>query len=84
MNIKASYKRNGLQGWLFHWLLQLSRLKLKNVILMNGIANQYKNYVTNEMVPKVGCFAGFCHHHLVTMSAHTHVYRRPLFESAGL
>ena len=30
---------------------------------------------------KFGCFAGFCHHHLTTMSAHTHVYRYPLFES---
>ena len=33
------------------------------------------------MGPKVGCFAGFCHHHLTTMSAHTHVYRYPLVES---
>ena len=24
---------------------------------------------------------GFCHHRLVTMSAHTHAYRHPLFES---
>ena len=31
--------------------------------------------------PKVGCFTGFCHHHLTTMSIHTHVYRCSLFES---
>ena len=33
------------------------------------------------MGPKVGCFAGFCHHHLTIMSAHTHVYPYPLVES---
>ena len=26
----------------------------------------------------VGCFAGFCHHCLATMSAHTHAYYYPL------
>ena len=26
------------------------------------------------MDPKVGCFAGFCDHRLMTMSVHTHVY----------
>ena len=31
-----------------------------------------------ETGPKVGCFAGFCHHRLMTMSAYTHVYRYPL------
>ena len=35
-------------------------------------------YVVND---KSWCFAGFCHHHLATTSAHTHVYRYPLFES---
>ena len=33
------------------------------------------------MGPKVGCFAGFCHHRLTTISAQTHAYRYPLFES---
>ena len=36
---------------------------------------------------KVGCFAGFCHHHLTTMNVHMHAYCYPLFESrtkAGL
>ena len=33
------------------------------------------------MVPKVGCFAGFCHHCLMTMSVHTHAYHYPLVES---
>ena len=34
-----------------------------------------------EMGPKVGCFAGFCHHRLTAMSAHTHAYCYPLVES---
>ena len=34
-----------------------------------------------ETGPKVGRFAGFCHHCLATMSVHTHVYHYPLFES---
>ena len=38
-------------------------------------------HVTKETGPKVGCFAGFCHHCLVTTSAHMHVYSNPLFES---
>ena len=29
----------------------------------------------------VGCFAGFCHHHLTAMSVHMHAYHYPLFES---
>ena len=33
------------------------------------------------MGPKVGCFAGFYHHRLTTMSAHMHAYRYPLVES---
>ena len=33
------------------------------------------------MGPKVGCFAGFCHHCLTAMSVHTHVYRYSLVES---
>ena len=31
-------------------------------------------HVTKETGPKVECFAGFCHHRLVTTSKHTHVY----------
>ena len=38
-------------------------------------------HVIKEIVPKVGCFAGFYHHRFMTMSAHTHAYRYPLFES---
>ena len=34
-----------------------------------------------ETGPKVGCFAGFCHHRLMAMSSHTHAYRYPLVES---
>ena len=37
--------------------------------------------VTKEKGPKVGGFAGFCHHRLATTSAHTYVYHYPLFES---
>ena len=37
--------------------------------------------VIKETGSKVGCFAGFCQHRVMTMSAHTHVYRYPLFES---
>ena len=33
------------------------------------------------MGPKVCCFAGFCHHRLTIMSAHTHAYRYPLVEN---
>ena len=33
------------------------------------------------MGPIVGCFAGFCHHRLTTMSTQTHAYYYPLFEN---
>ena len=33
------------------------------------------------MAPKVNHFAGYCHHRLVTTSAHMHAYCYPLFES---
>ena len=33
------------------------------------------------MGSKIGCFAGFCHDQLATMSVHTYVYCYPLFES---
>ena len=33
------------------------------------------------MASTVGCFAGFCHHHLMTISVHMHAYCYPLFES---
>ena len=67
-------------------LVALTRLKKtcqkKNVIPMNRIAIQYITmHVINKTAPKVNRFAGFCHHCLVTMSAHTHVYHYPLFKS---
>ena len=34
-----------------------------------------------EMGPKVGSFAGFCHHCLATTSVHIHAYHYPLLES---
>ena len=40
-----------------------------------------------ETSSEICCFAGFYHHCFMTMSAHTHVYHYPLFESgikAGL
>ena len=36
------------------------------------------------MSPKADCFAGFCYHNLAPMSAHTHAYRYPLFESGTM
>ena len=33
------------------------------------------------MSPEVGCFSGFCHHRLTTMSAHTYAFCYPLVES---
>ena len=46
---------------------------------MSRFPNIYKTcYKTSS---KVGCFAGFCHHRVTTMSAHTHAYFYPLFES---
>ena len=51
----------------------------EKVILMNRIANQYKMCYKR----KLGCFTGFYHYRLTTMSAHTHAYQYtyPLFES---
>ena len=40
-----------------------------------------QKHVIKEMGPKVICFAGFCHHRLMTVNAHMHMYRYPLFES---
>ena len=33
-----------------------------------------------ETGPKGGCFASFCHHRLMTMSAHMHAYHYPLVD----
>ena len=41
----------------------ISSTQMKNVILMNRIAN----HITKEICSKVGSFAGFCHHCLVTV-----------------
>jgi len=30
---------------------------------------------------KVGCLAGFYHHHVMTTSVYMHAYRHPLYES---
>ena len=38
-------------------------------------------HVIKETGPKVGCFAGFCHHRLTAMNVHMHEYRYPLVES---
>ena len=40
-----------------------------------------QKHVIKETGPKFGCFAGFCHPRLTTMSAHTHTYHYPLVES---
>ena len=47
---------------------------------MSRFANQYKKRVIKEMGLKLGCFTGFYHHPVTTMSAHTHAHRYPLFE----
>ena len=48
---------------------------------MSRFAKQYKNMVYKKTGLKVGCFAGFCRHPVMTTSAHTYAYRYPLFES---
>ena len=48
---------------------------------MNRIANQ-QNCVIKEMDTNIGCFDGFRHHHLATMSVFKHVYSYHLFERA--
>ena len=48
-------------------------------MLMNRIAIQY--ITLNKRAPKVNRFASFCHHRLVTTSAHMHAYHYPLFEN---
>ena len=35
------------------------------------------------MGPNIACFPGFCHHSLITMSAHMHAYHYPLSESGN-
>ena len=52
----------------------------KDIILMNWIAFNMEKHVIKEMGSKVVSLAGFCHHCLTTMSAHTHAHH-PLFES---
>ena len=47
-----------------------------NEIVIANIKRCYK-----ELDSKVGCFAGFCHHHVATMSVRMHAYHHPLFES---
>ena len=39
--------------------------------------------VIKEMGSKACCLAGFWHHRVTTMSARTHAYRYPLFESGS-
>ena len=77
---KMSYKRNGLQSWLFHWFIHWpeKNLPIQKVISMSRFALRC---VIKEMGSKVGCFAGFCYHPITIMSAHTHAYRYPLFKS---
>ena len=41
----------------------------------------HSEYCDQNFHLKVGCFAGFCHHRVSTMSPHTHAYQYPLFES---
>ena len=80
-------KRNILQG---DYIIGFFHLPEKNLPAEKHYNDKWDYYpiqkhVIKEMGPKVGCFAGFCHHRL--MSAHMLAYHYPLFESgtkAGL
>ena len=67
-------------------------VSLVSFTLLKKLANTKKLYVwvgflaniktfIKEMGSKVGCFAGFYHHPVTTISVHTHAYCYPLFES---
>ena len=78
-NIKTCYKEMGCKADCFFDFFHLPErnLPIETVIPMSRIAN----HVINETGSKVDCLPGFCHHHLATMSVHTHVHRYCLFES---
>ena len=80
--IKPFSKRNSLQGWLYHWFFNSPEKKLpaeKRYTNEWDCFSIYKHVIKKG--PKVYCFAGFCHHHLTTMSVHMDAYCYPLFES---
>ena len=81
--IKWFSKRNGLQGWLYCCFFNPPEKTLPAEKLHTDEWDYYslQKHIIKETGPKVGYFAGFCHHHLTTMSAHTHAYRYPLVES---
>ena len=45
--------------------------------------HRFGNYYKAEMGSKVDCLIGFFHHPVMTMSAITHAYCHPLFESGA-
>ena len=57
----------------------ISSTQKKNVILMNRIAN----HITKEICSKVGSFAGFCHHCLVTMGGKINEFLAILWKRFG-
>ena len=83
INIKSCYKRNRLIGWLFRWLFNSPQenLPIEKCYTDEQDCHPIYNHVINKTPPNVNRFADFCHHHLVTTTAHTHVYRSPLFNS---
>ena len=83
--LKRFLKETGYKGG---YIIGFFNLPEKTCQQKKGYFNEWDCYsiqthVIKEMVPKVGCFAGFSHHCLTTicMSAHMHVYCYPLFES---
>ena len=84
INIESCYKRNGLQWWFVLLVLIICFIRIscqyKMVCQWIGMLTNIK-YAIKRTGSKVGCFVGFYHHYLVTMSVHIHVYRYPFFES---
>jgi len=62
-------------------ILFLVSLLFVTVINPYSVFFNFLNIVVSEMGLKVGCFAGFYHHHVITTTMHTHVYHYPLYES---
>ena len=59
--------------------IKKSTCHLRKIIPMVKLVNQYKN-VYKRSRPKIGCFDGFCHHRLATMSTHMYPYHYPLLK----
>ena len=60
-------------------LHEIFHKRIKNLSIQKGYFDE--KCVIKETGSKVGCFVGFSLHSVTTTSAHTNVYRYPLFES---